>query len=335
MYPNTNLQPGQTGPEVKKLQDFLASKGLMTPQPVATGPGIYGPQTTAAVKKFQEISGVDNTSGPGFWGPRTIAKASGGASYNPNNGKSDPNQPLTDAEYEAGASNNPKVKEVMKGGSTLAEILTGIETGDISGLRDPMGQPFSAEDQQDALNKAEKANAAYYDALKTKEKAETEASLAKKQADYQDYLLKSGQEFQEDKTTADQTAANRGVLFSGGRVQKEKNLQSAYERDQATKLRNLTSDIGGIARDYQYSYGKDAAKGLSSYYKAGANTYNANVANGGVGSTGLSSVYNPRDLSLGGGTRIGERAADAQRRAAGLLWNKGNKLLASGYNNQY
>src|SRR3990167_474344 len=73
MYPTTNLQPGATGAEVKKLQDYLVSQGYMTQEQVDTGYGTYGPRTTAAVKALQEKLGVDNSTGPGYWGPRTLA----------------------------------------------------------------------------------------------------------------------------------------------------------------------------------------------------------------------------------------------------------------------
>lgn len=329
MYPNTNLQPGQTGPEVKKLQDFLVSKGLMTPQEVATGPGIYGPRTTAAVKKFQEQNGVDNTTGPGFWGPRTISAASGaGAS------KGAGDQPYSDEEYNAALNEHPIIKASVAKGNTAEDLAYAAQTGDFSGLVNQFGQPFSLEDQQAALKQAEEDNKLYYEALQSKETADTEAALAQKQADFQNYLLTSQQNFEADKATADQSAADRGVLFSGGRVQKEKNLQRSYEQDQAYKLGNISRDIASTARDFQYKYGKDATKGLSQYYKLGGNTYNANVAQGGVGSTGLSKVYNPSEYDYQGTQNVA-RKAEAQKRAAGYLWNKGNKLLATGYSNQY
>lgn len=74
--PNVALQPGNTGPAVKQLQDYLVSLKLMTPEQVATGPGIYGPQTTAAVAALQQQLGVDNSSGPGYFGPKTQAALS-------------------------------------------------------------------------------------------------------------------------------------------------------------------------------------------------------------------------------------------------------------------
>ena len=68
----SNLQPGDRGSEVEQLQDFLISQGYLTQERKDTGPGIYGPRTTEAVRQLQEALGVDNTSGPGYFGPRTM-----------------------------------------------------------------------------------------------------------------------------------------------------------------------------------------------------------------------------------------------------------------------
>jgi len=75
--PTTSLQPGSSGPEVEALQNYLVANGYMTQADMDTGPGIYGPKTTAAVLKLQQDKGVDNSSGPGFYGPKTIAAVTG------------------------------------------------------------------------------------------------------------------------------------------------------------------------------------------------------------------------------------------------------------------
>lgn len=56
--------PGHTGAEVKSLQDFLVSKGFMTAAEVATGPGVFGPKTQAALSKYQMASGGPAASTP-------------------------------------------------------------------------------------------------------------------------------------------------------------------------------------------------------------------------------------------------------------------------------
>lgn len=85
-YPTVNLQPGSTGDAVKQLQDYLVSQGYMTQAQVNSGYGIYGPQTTAAVKALQENLGIDNSSGPGYFGPKTIAGLQAKSSPNPSTG---------------------------------------------------------------------------------------------------------------------------------------------------------------------------------------------------------------------------------------------------------
>lgn len=240
-----------------------------------------------------------------------------------------------DKPYNDARDSNPRIKDLAdKGGSTPAEIAAALLSGDLSGIVDWQGKPFSPEDQQKALSDADESTKAFYEQQQAKETADAESSLAQKQADYQDYLINSGQNFESDKTQSDQTAADSGILFSGGRVQKEQNLQRAYEQDQASKLASVSRSIGTTANDFQYKYGNDAASGLSKYYNLGGNTFNPNVAAGGVGQKSLSSVYNPGSNNYYG-TRRKERALDNATRSAGYLWNKGNKLLATGYNNQY
>lgn len=221
-----------------------------------------------------------------------------------------------------------------KNGSTPAEIEDAILRGDFSGIVDFQGKPFSDADQQAALAKADAATKAFYEQQQVKDKADAEAALAQKQANYQDYLINSAQSFQNNKTAADQTAADNGVLFSGGRVQKEKNLAQAYAQDQASTLGTATRDIGAAANDFQYKYGGDAANGLSKYYQLGSNSFNPNVATGGATANGLSTVYNPNNYNFQG-TVNNEQKANNATRAAGYLWNKGNKLLTTGYNNKF
>jgi peptidoglycan hydrolase-like protein with peptidoglycan-binding domain len=326
MPPTTNLSPGMTGPEVQKLQNFLRDQGYLTQAQINTGYGNYGPQTTAAVKAYQNAMGVDNSSGPGYWGPKTRAAATGGATSGAN--------PYTPEQYKQALMENSLTSSYISHGNTVEQLQNAFETGDFSQMTDENGQPFSTQDRQDALKKAQEMDEAYYTQLKEKETADAESTLAQQQADYQNYLATSATDFAEDKTASDQNAANTGVLFSGARVQKEQSMKNKYDQDQAYKQQAVGRNIADTARDYQYKYGNDAASGLSQYYKLGGNTYNPNVATGGVSSNNLSSIYNPSQNNFAG-TRIGEKMATANKKASGLLWNRGNKLLSSGYNNQY
>lgn len=64
-----NLGPGSTGSDVQKLQQWLVQNGFLTQAQMNTGPGIYGPQTAAAVAAWQNQAGFDTGGNPGWFGP--------------------------------------------------------------------------------------------------------------------------------------------------------------------------------------------------------------------------------------------------------------------------
>ena len=138
-----------------------------------------------------------------------------------------PTQSQLDKTYSDAAGAHPAISALTSGGTPLAQIINGLTTGDMTGITAANGQPFSTADQQAALAKGMAANSAFYTAQQANDKNTAQNSLAKNQADYQDYLTQSGQNFQDDKAKADQAAADNGVLFSGGRVQKQQNLARA------------------------------------------------------------------------------------------------------------
>ncbi|MFY2559026.1 peptidoglycan-binding protein [Corallococcus terminator] len=59
--PLKDLKRGDSGPEVKQLQDALVTLGYLTESQVATGPGQFGPQTAAALERFQAEHQVPTT----------------------------------------------------------------------------------------------------------------------------------------------------------------------------------------------------------------------------------------------------------------------------------
>ncbi|MGH7250147.1 MAG: hypothetical protein ACREGC_04165, partial [Minisyncoccia bacterium] len=73
---------------------------------------------------------------------------------------------------------------------------------------------------------------------------------------------------------------------------------------------------------------------LSQYYQLGGNKYNPNAVRNNVRSSGLSNIYDPSKYNFQG-TAVNTNKANATIRAANLLANKGNKLVATGYQNQF
>jgi cell wall-associated NlpC family hydrolase len=70
MVPGVDLQRGTQGGAVKQLQSALVKAGVMTQAQMNTGPGVFGPQTLASLKKFQQAHGVEAV---GAYGPKTRA----------------------------------------------------------------------------------------------------------------------------------------------------------------------------------------------------------------------------------------------------------------------
>jgi hypothetical protein len=65
--PSQTLKPGDTGPQVKQLQEALNSLGYSVGKP----DGDYGPATQSAVEQFQA---ANNLATDGVVGPETLAK---------------------------------------------------------------------------------------------------------------------------------------------------------------------------------------------------------------------------------------------------------------------
>ena len=219
--------------------------------------------------------------------------------------------------------------------NTFDDFQSAMTTGGISTLVNPAtNQPFTAEEQALAEQQGTNDIAGARQAEIDYQTQAAQNSLAQKQADYQDYLINQGKAFEADKSKLDQTAADQGVLFSGMRGQKEKALQDTYAQEQQSKLATISRSMNQTGQDFSYKYGSDAGKGLSNLYNLGGNQYNAGVATGGATSGGLSNVYNA-GVNQYQGTQQNAYKAAAQQRAAGYLWNKGNKQLSTGLNNQY
>ena len=276
--------------------------------------------TTDQIKALQDslvkqgyMTQAEVNTGYGIYGPKTTAAM---------------DKAVADA-----VSSHPGIAPLTKN-NDASSIVKAYMTGDWSGISNVTGKPFTDAEQKAAVDKATSDLSLGFQADASKAQSDTETSLSQKRLDYQKYLSDQASKFQADKSTLDQNAANQGVLFSGMRKQKEQNLANAYNADQAYKLGTMTNDISNIASGYQYKYGNNAANNLSSYYALGSNAYNPGVATGGVGSGSLSSVYNPGTYNYQGTQNVANQAA-IQQRAAGLLWNQGNKMTVGGNANKY
>ncbi len=145
----------------------------------------------------------------------------------------------------------------------------------------------------DLLRSSESDIEPYFNEVAQKDLGDIRGDLQNAQTQYQGYLNDASSKFAADKDAQDLNAAQNGVLFSTGRVQKLNNLQNTYANDQAMKQAQYSNAIGQKARDYQYRQGNDAANSLSDFYKLNSNTYNAQGNKAVVGAGGVSQAYTP------------------------------------------
>lgn len=264
-------------------------------------------QSTLSLQKQLNALGA-NLKPDGILGPKTLAAAT---KY-----------------MTPGLQNNPITAQHLAQNS--ADSLTyAASSGDYSGLKNSQGQPFSLADQQKAQKQAETDLQGFQNAQTQYDTANAEDLLAQKKQDYNDKLSKNQTDFQTQLDNTNQNAQDNGVLLSGGAYQKRMNLKNTFDQNQVSALATAGRDIGNTARDYEYKYGTGNANNLSQYYKLGSNSYNPNVATGGATSNGLSRIYNTGQGDYQG-TQLNTNKAAVQQRAAGFLWNKGNKIVGGG-----
>lgn len=319
-----------TTQEIKNLQKELNLRGANIPVN-----GIVGPEMISAMNDFTKLA---TPAGPGQMSPAQIMDLQISLNNKGANLKVDGvlGPKTTEAMNKSVATSLATNKDVsrMMTQNSPETIVNAYMTGNWTGVTDITGRPFSKQMQEQAVAEAGKALAPAYKAQVVSDTADTADILAGKNADYNQFLKTEAEDFGAEKTALDQGAAEQGVLFSGSRYQKENNLKDKYEDREAYQRGVAERSIGSTARDFQYKYGNDAAKNLSSYYNLRDNTYNPGVARDGVSSSRLSSVYNPKAYDFQG-TAVTANKAATQTRAASLLANRANKLTSTGYKNQF
>lgn len=271
----------------------------------------------------------------GLWGPKTEAAYQNSLGINKTN--SGGNNAVLDLQKKLNAQGAGLKEDGIWGPKTQSayESFIANESANIKATENAnKGMPFSEADRQAAFDESMKALNPYYEAEQTKATADIESELGTKTRGYEDFLRTTGQDFQKDKTALDQNAADQGILFSGSRVQKEKNLARDYEAKQAKEQADTAADMGNTIRDYEYQYGAKPTTGLSKYFNLGTQTYNPKVSSGGIKRGSLGEIYTPGIAGYQGTKKV-EQKTEAEKRAAGLLWNKANKILPASYQNQY
>lgn len=268
--PSTSLQPGSTGPEVQALQNYLASLGFLSQEQIATGPGIYGPQTTAAVQAFQQTFGVDNSTGPGYWGPHSIATAqqlssaqSAGAVAN--GGAGAPGIPNTGT---AGQGTTPTAP------TSLSDILAGagIQTTPQTSLADIVHQLSDAYGLTDIKTQLTTLNSKYADQVANVNDDPwiSEAIRAKKVSGIQDKFNLEKQSLMSE-LSAENTVVGQAITLYNAEQSNQEKLVSDQIQASIAQLNATNSSQTPDIKEYNLAKSEGYTGSFTEYQKESAN----------------------------------------------------------------
>jgi len=244
--PTVNLQPGQTGPEVQKLQQFLVSQGFMTQAQMNTGPGTYGPQTKAAVASFQQSRGIDTAGNPGFWGPRTIASLQT---------QQQPLQTGTQQPLVNDIFNNSKNAELINSLSSTDRVLfeqasKSLEKAIEGGKVVNPNIEISPAQLKQFYSQAETELDPFYKEQFATLKGDLDLSLARMNEDYTKSIQRAEDPFKQALAQQAEAEAGQGTAFSSERNRRE-----------ATNILGQNQALGDAFEGVQRS-GQDLLRGF-------------------------------------------------------------------------
>lgn len=261
--PNINLQPGMTGNAVKQLQDFLVNQGVMTQAQVNTGYGTYGPQTKAAVTKWQQQNNVQAGSNFGYWGPLSIAAASKPANKaDAGTPKSSPSssqstQPAQGVPYDPNLNKLNITQDTWNKGNATQQAVWSTLGNVVASANQT---PISSITMQEALT------AAQNDPNITKQFADTfkldtnafNQTLGQLQTAMTNDSQKNQMQFEADRKQLAEQSAAAGQAYSGFRGKAQENL-AANEAGIVTSSRSqYQKNLNGLTSSFESRYGTKA-----------------------------------------------------------------------------
>lgn len=340
--PTTNLQPGSTGPAVTQLQQYLLSKGLLTQADINTGPGIYGPKTTAAVQKLQQQLGVDNSSGVGYWGPRTIQAIQSQSGTSTGNGSSTTTSsnsaPSVPDLYASLVSSNPFLSDQLNDPTKKAQFdalpddLKGIylQTASSLGKAVESGKvvnpniQLTPADNQKLLDQATSELDPYYQEQLGFLKSDFQTSIGRLMQDYNTGVGRAQDTFKQTLDTNSENAAENGTTYSSTRNQQEGRtvqLQNNALNDALTSAQRNAQDA---ETNYERTAGSDAVRSLGGI--PNLTNYTANNT-GSFLATGSADAYTPLGTSTIGSLNK-DRTVDINNRQSQLASDlQSNRIL--------
>lgn len=278
--PTQQLTPGMTGPAVKQLQDYLVSKGLLTAEQVATGPGTYGPATTAAVAKLQQQMGVDNSSGVGYYGPRTISALSTSNQSSQNNQTQTPAQTTVQQQTADINTFNPNYgvnnDQWAQMNDTQRAVISAAYTAKQSAYN-TNGQQLTFADALTQAAKDPNIVSQYADAAKLD--AQT---FSQNLQNLQNASTSTGEQqqmqFENDRKQLAEQSAAKGQAYSGFRNQAQEQLGKTEAGIVQSSRSALQQQLNSATSAFESKYGTAATTPATANYNDPLNSSNVSLS---------------------------------------------------------
>lgn len=311
-----NLGPGSHGQDVSTLQNWLMHNGYLSAADIATGPGIYGPKTTAAVAAWQAANGIDTGGNPGYFGPHSHAflqqnptggmnaqgqPITGGPGVNGNNGPAGAGGAGTGTGTGTGGTIGTAGGPQSTGNPQLDSILSSLQRLlDSNKAAIPPGLQITPELTQQFLTWAHQSVDPQTQQLIGSEIANINASLKNMQTDYESKKGEIVQDFGTKLADEQNTAGANGTAFSGLRNLTEENMANSTNRSLASLAADTAGSMGAGMRAAGANVGAANAGGINMPSLTGASVGIEGGSRGSVnGGNSLDFGYNPSLYTAG------------------------------------
>lgn len=280
-----NLGPGQSGDDVKALQNWLISQGYQIP---AGATGYYGDQTKNAVAAWQESIGLDTAGNPGYFGPRSMAALNMAVVGSNGAGTAPTSSSGTSSTADAGNTTKTGIPELDAILTTMEKYMADLIA---SGKMLNPNIELDPTTVQKFLEQATNEIDPYYAGQIKTIKDELQNNLAGLQQKYELQKKDAEATFKKTLAGARESYAGAGTIFSGQRNRGEGELVSAQDR--ALQLGGMnTADAASSAITSAAKQIGD--RNLADLNIPGFSSYSAtNAGEGGFSSANNLSIFRP------------------------------------------
>ncbi len=240
-----NLNQGSSGVNVSQLQQFLKSNGYYQ----GNTDGLYGPKTKAAIRQFQQDTGIAQD---GIFGPVTQSKM---LEFISNPLKAQMNDPVVKAEMEKDPRLANALNGLQKEGGNRADMVA--SSGEIGKGGYYLGAGFtvSPDRMKQFYDLAKKQlDPEFNERLKYYEN-DFKSSLEKERADYQDKLSQAEDKFGTDRFSLQNQQGQTNNVNSSLGAKQRTGMVDNYNKGLEGMKRDTSYRLSDMARKYENQLG--------------------------------------------------------------------------------